>query len=247
LLQRLAAFFDGHREVLVPARDKMIEARRLLGNCPLFAGLTADDRSAIVSRARIRTLAAGDMVFAIGSPGKEMMAVIGGTIRITVPSADGKELLLAIIKPGEVFGELSVLDGKERSADAIADSAVVLAVLDRQDVLAFFERNPSSWLQLVTVLCERLRRTDQMFAEVALLQLPLRLARTMLRVTQTQAAPQDAKIQLSQRQLASMVGGTRESVNRCLRKWQGSGIIRISEGDILIVDRAALEVIAEQS
>jgi CRP/FNR family cyclic AMP-dependent transcriptional regulator len=231
----------------VTAPDKMIEARRLLGNCALFGGLTSDERAAIVSRARIRTLAAGDIVFTIGSPGKEMMAVISGTIRITVPSPDGKELLLAIIKPGEVFGELSVLDGKERSADAVADTAVTLAVLDRQDVLSFFERNPSSWLKLVTVLCERLRRTDQMFAEVALLQLPLRLAKTMLRVTQTQATAQSSKIKLSQRQLASMVGGTRESVNRCLRKWQGSGIIRISEGDIVIMDRAALESIAEQT
>ena len=231
----------------MPAADKMIEARRLLGNCALFGGLTADERAAIASRARIRTLSSGDQVFAIGSPGQEMMAVISGTIRITVPSPDGKELLLAITKPGEVFGELSVLDNKERSADAIADSAVTLAILDRRDVLSFFERNPSSWLKLVTVLCERLRRTDQMFAEVALLQLPLRLARTMLRVTQTQAAGRDAKIQLSQRQLASMVGGTRESVNRCLRKWQGSGIIRISEGDILIMNRAALESIAEQT
>ena len=86
-----------------------------------------------------------------------------------------------------------------------------------------------------------------MFAEVALLQLPLRLAKTMLRVTQAQAASQSSKIQLSQRQLASMVGGTRESVNRCLRKWQGSGIIRISEGDIVITDRAALEDIAEEA
>jgi len=140
-----------------------------------------------------------------------------------------------------------VLDGKERSADAAADTATTLAVLDRQDVLSFFERNPASWLKLVTVLCERLRRTDQMFAEVALLQLPLRLAKTMLRVTQAQAAAQSSKIQLSQRQLASMVGGTRESVNRCLRKWQGSGIIRISEGDIVITDRAALEHIAEEA
>src|SRR5437868_2285956 len=115
----------------------MIEARRLLGNCALFGGLTSEERAAIVSRARIRTLAAGEMVFAIGSPGQEMMAVISGTIRITVPSPDGKELLLAIIKPGEVFGELSVLDGQERSADAAADTAVTLAVLDRRDVLSF--------------------------------------------------------------------------------------------------------------
>jgi CRP/FNR family cyclic AMP-dependent transcriptional regulator len=69
-------------------------------------------------------------------------------------------------QPGEVFGELAVLDGKERSADAIAENACTLAMLYRSDVLSFFHRNPSAWLKLVEVLCQRLRRTDQAFAEV---------------------------------------------------------------------------------
>ena len=71
-----------------------------------------------------------------------MMAVLSGTVRISFPSNDGKELLLAIIHPGEVFGELAVLDGKERSADAVAESACALAILDRRDILSFFDRNP---------------------------------------------------------------------------------------------------------
>jgi CRP/FNR family cyclic AMP-dependent transcriptional regulator len=230
----------------VPERHEISEGRRLLANCPLFSGLSASERAAIATRARIRTVSAGEMVFAIGSPGDEMMAVLSGTIRISVPSPDGKELLLAMIKEGEVFGELSVLDGKERSADAVAENACTLAILNRRDVLSFFERNPSAWLKLVVVLCERLRRTDQIFAEVALLQLPSRLAKMMLRVTQSNTAALASKIRFSQRELASMVGGTRESVNRCMRKWQSSGIIQISEGTILIMDRAALEAIAEQ-
>src|SRR4029077_15306448 len=87
-------------------------ARQLLGNCVLFVGLSADERVEVVARARIRTVDAGEIVFAIGSPGDQMMALLRGTIRISVPSSDGKELLLAIIRPGEVFGELAVLDGK---------------------------------------------------------------------------------------------------------------------------------------
>jgi CRP/FNR family transcriptional regulator, cyclic AMP receptor protein len=219
-------------------------ARQLLGNCVLFAGLSADERVAVVARARIRTVDAGEIVFAIGSPGDQMMALLRGTIRISVPSSDGKELLLAIIRPGEVFGELAVLDGKERSADAIAEGPCTLAILDRKDILPFFERHPSAWPKLVSVLCRRLRHTDQAFAEVALLDLPARLAKSMLRLVELHSTSTPV-IRFSQRELANMVGGTRESVNRCLRNWQRNGIVQIAEGLIIITDRSALEEMAE--
>ena len=223
-------------------------ARHLLGNCVLFGGLSADERAAVVARARIRTVNAGETVFAMGAPGDQMMALLRGNIRIRVPSVEGRELLLAIIRPGEVFGELAVLDGKERSADAIAESPCTLAILDRHDILSFFERNPSAWPKLVKVLCQRLRHTDQVFAEVALLQLPARLAKSMLRLLDSDGIPALGKtptIRFSQRELANMVGGTRESVNRCLRNWQRNGIVQITEGSIIITNRPALENMAE--
>lgn len=227
--------------------DVLKEARSLLGNCALFEGLSADERAAIVARARIRTFHAGETVFQMGSPGDQMMALISGSIRISVRFAGGKELLLAIIQPGEVFGELAVLDEKERSADAVAENACTLAILDRRDILSFFERTPSAWPKLVAVLCQRLRRTNEGFAEVALLELPVRLARTMLRVSdrQTNSAGATSEIRLSQRELASMVGSRRETVNKCLRTWQLSGIVKISEGSIIITNRPALEHLAE--
>jgi CRP-like cAMP-binding protein len=210
--------------------------------------LSADERAAVVARAGIRTVNAGETVFAIGSPGDQMMALLRGTIRISVPSSEGKELLLAIIQPGEVFGELSVLDGKERSADAIAESQCTLAILDRHDILSFFERNPSAWPKLVKVLCQRLRHTDQVFAEVALLQLPARLAKSIVRLLDSHGTSAPGKmptIRFSQRELANMVGGTRESVNRCLRNWQRNGIVQVTEGSIIIANRRALENMAE--
>jgi CRP/FNR family cyclic AMP-dependent transcriptional regulator len=231
-----------------PEKGTSKEARHLLGNCSLFGGLSTDERAAIAARARIRTYNADETIFTIGSPGDQMMALLSGTIRISVPSLDGKELLLTIIQPGEVFGELAVLDGKERSADAIAETACTLAILERHDILSFFERNPSAWPKLVGILCDRLRRTDQIFAEVALMQLSVRLAKTMLRILNGQinsAVAKTTKIRFSQRELANMVGGTRESVNRCLRKWQRSGLVQISEGSIIVTDRTALQNIAD--
>lgn len=226
----------------------MKQACQLLANCTLLGGLNADERAAVAALARIRTFNAGETVFAIGCPGDQMMALLSGSIRISVPSSAGKELSLAIIQPGEVFGELALLDGKERSADAVAKTPSMVAVLDRRDILSFFDRNPSAWPNLVKVLCQRLRHTDQVFAEVALLEFPMRLAKMILRIanSESDSAPAaQSKIQFSQRELADMVGGSRESVNKCLRNWQRTGLVRISKGSIVIIDRRALENIAD--
>jgi CRP-like cAMP-binding protein len=105
----------------------------------------------------------------MGSLGDSMMAVLTGNIRISVSSSEGKEIVLAIMQPDDFFGELALLDGKARSADAKAIADCSLAVLERRDVLAFFDRHPSAWLGLVQVLCRRLRATTERTAEVALL------------------------------------------------------------------------------
>ncbi len=141
-------------------RGALDEARRLLGNCGLFRGLNIDERAAIINRARIRNFAAGERIFSIGAPGDYMAALLTGTIRITVPSPHGRELLLAILEPGELFGEIALLDGKERSADATANTSSVLAILDRHEVLSFLERNPAAWPRIVEILCDRIRHTD---------------------------------------------------------------------------------------
>ena len=215
----------------------------MLGECSLFRGLGPEQRNAIVSRALIRRFAAGDNIFRMGSPGSSMMAVLSGNVRISISSPGGKELLLAILQPGEVFGEIALLDGKERSADATAVGVCSLAVLERRDVLSFFEHHPETWPRIVEVLCDRLRDNTQHVAEVALLQLPARLAKTLLRVTETEGGA--AQIQLSQRDLGNMVGAARESVNKCLADWQRRGLIRIDENSITILDRGTLEALVE--
>jgi hypothetical protein len=110
------------------------DARRLLANCILFRGLVTGERDAVVARARIRHFAAGETIFLMGSPGTSMMAVLRGTVRISVPSPEGREIVLAILQPGEVFGEIALLDGKERTADARAMTGCDLAVLERRGI-----------------------------------------------------------------------------------------------------------------
>jgi CRP/FNR family transcriptional regulator, cyclic AMP receptor protein len=231
-------------------RTSLESFRRSLGNCVLFREVVAVDKDALLSRARLRRFGAGETIFLMGSPGDSMMAVLNGNVRISVPAVDGREIVLAILHENEVFGEIAMLDGKERTADARAMTPCTLAILERRDVLAFMDRHPSAWLRLVEVLCDRMRRTDLHIAEVALLVLPIRLAKALLRMSDlepiTSIGRKNATIQLSQRELGNLVGAARESVNKCLREWQRAGIVRIESSLIIIADRATLEALAEQ-
>jgi CRP-like cAMP-binding protein len=195
----------------------------------------------------MRHFTAGEIIFLMGSPGNSMMAVLRGTVRISVPSPEGREIVLAILQPGEVFGEIALLDGKERTADARAITACDLAVLERRDVMEFLERQPDAWPRLVGVLCDRLRASDLQMAELAMQQLPARLAKALLRManSETLGRPADS-IQVSQRELGNIVGAARESVNKCLSEWQRSGLVRIERTSIAISDWATLERVAVQ-
>jgi CRP/FNR family transcriptional regulator, cyclic AMP receptor protein len=223
-------------------------ARSLLSNCVLFRGLEPAEREQIVRCAQVRAYRAGETIFTMGSAGSNMMAVLSGTIRITVPASDGKQLLLAVLRSPEVFGELAVLDGKPRSADAVAETACAIAVLERRDIMQFLEAQPSIWPKLVSVLCERLRRADEMLAEVAMMQLPARLAKALLRIVHDLSGGKPAtsklRVPFTQRDLASMVGGTRESVNKCLSAWQREQIVEISDGQLSLLNASALEQLA---
>jgi CRP-like cAMP-binding protein len=224
-------------------RSALDDARRLLAQCSLFGGLTPDERNGLVSRAHLRRFESGETIFLMDSPGDAMMAILEGHVRISVPSPEGKEIVLAILHPREVFGEIALLDGKGRTADARAMSRCSIAVLDRRDVLSFFERQPNAWPKLVEVLCDRLRRTDQHLAEMALLEIPLRLAKTLLRLLAEDTGGQ--RIALSQRELGNIVGASRESVNKCLNEWQRRGIVTIEDNFITIANRKVLEQMAD--
>jgi CRP/FNR family transcriptional regulator, cyclic AMP receptor protein len=124
------------------------DARRLLGECLPFRD-EAEERNALVARVEIRAYSAGETIFSMGSAGDHLMAVLSGSVSISVRSPGGKEIVLAIMQPGEFFGEIALLDGKERAADARAITACHLAILEQRDVLALLivtpRSGPSSW------------------------------------------------------------------------------------------------------
>lgn len=220
-------------------------------DCILFHGLGPAQRDALVARAHIQRFRAGQTIFLMGSPGDGMMAVLEGKVRIGLSSAQGKEMLLATLGEGDVFGEIAMLDGRERTADARALTDCVLGILNRRDVLHFLENNPRACLRLIEVLCRRLRLIDERIGEVVMLQLPARLAKTFLRMMETELEAgripeQAAIIHASQRELGNLIGAARERVNKCLQKWQRAGIVKIEEGVVKVIDREGLERLADE-
>jgi CRP/FNR family transcriptional regulator, cyclic AMP receptor protein len=189
------------------------------------------------------------LIFQKGDPGTSMMAVIRGRVKICTHSADGKELVLNIIDRGGLFGEIAVLDGEPRTADAVALEETDLLVLERRRLLPFLTANPEATLRLMVVICKRLRQTSDHLQDVLFLEAPSRLARWLLRLSETFGKPAPSgirlDIKLSQQQIGSLVGVSRESVNKHLGDWQKAGCIGVESGFITILDKDLLEEIAE--
>jgi CRP-like cAMP-binding protein len=218
------------------------ERRQVLRRSALFARLPDDEIDAILEHAAIRRYVANTQIFYKGDPGSSMMAVLRGRVVITAPSLEGKEVILNIINEGEIFGEIALLDGKERAADATAMTDCELLVIARHSFLPLLER-PVMTRELLNVLCERLRRTSEQVEDVLFLDLEARIAKTLVRFAEDGGAPQPgARVVrgMSQRELGNLVGASREKVNRQLQVWRRAGIITIEEGTILIRDPAAL-------
>jgi CRP-like cAMP-binding protein len=233
--------------VMAGGRNVVEGGRAILGQCGLFRRLSVGERDALLARARVQKYGAHETIFLMGSPGDSMVAVLRGTIRISMQSPDGKEIVLAILGPGEICGEIALLDGKERTADARAATDCTVVVLERRDVLSFFAQYPDAWARLIEVLCERLRTADQQMAEFALLPVPVRLAKALLRLATSDgpAIGEATHVHLTQRELGNVIGATRESVNKYLRAWQRKGCIRIGDRLIVITNRAAVENLTE--
>ncbi|GGF26497.1 Crp/Fnr family transcriptional regulator [Youhaiella tibetensis] len=205
----------------------------------LFPVLNDTERQRFVQSARRQHFKAQQPIFRMGDPGVSMMLIEAGLVRISYPSAEGRVIQLAELGPGTVFGEIALLDGGDRSADASAATDCALLVFPRQEVMTMLAQNWQLTSTVLRLLCERLRRSDERMADLAFFDLPGRLAKTLL---ERAARGPNGRYRVSDTQgvLAEMVGGSRETVNRCLHKWEREGLVELVEGRIYLLDRQAL-------
>ena len=221
------------------------EIVRYLGKCLLFRALDDEAREELASRVRHRQFKSGEPIFHIGAPGQSMMVILKGTVRVSLPGPTGKTVILADLSTGDIVGEVALLDGKGRSADATALTNCTVAALERRDVLPLLEKRPDVCLKLLELMCARLRKSDERMSEIAFFELPARLAKVLLERI-GQAGGSASKLSLSQTELASMINASRENVNRCLKDWQRRGLVSLDERWISILQRNALSDIASR-
>src|SRR5450432_1926626 len=213
---------------------------------PIFSDLDPEAFDQLCRYAKHTTLKRGTTIVSKGDPGNSLIAVISGTVKISVTSPDGRSAILNLIGPGEIFGEVAVLDGHARTADATANTNCEIYVIDRRDFIPFVRSQPALAMKFIELLCTRLRWTSDQVEEVILQNLPGRLASALLRLTEKhKLAPAGRTIAVTQQEISEMVGMTRESINKQLRAWAARKWVRLEHGAIVVLNAEPLKELAE--
>jgi CRP-like cAMP-binding protein len=211
-------------------------------NHPIFGILGPDLLQQLRSHARLKTIERGATVFAKRDPGTSLFAILEGQVKVISFSAQGKYAVFNVLGAGDIFGEIALLDGGERTADVIALVDCKLLVIERRDFLPLVHSRPDVAQKLIEVLCGRLRNTSRQVEEVMFLDLSAKLARTLLRLGDSAGGQ---KIALTQSEIAQIIGASRESTNKQLRDWENLNWIRLERGGIVLLDTHALAAVAD--
>jgi CRP-like cAMP-binding protein len=204
----------------------------LLKANPFFGGFDREGLDAVAALCVTRRLDGGESLFLKGDPGDALYAVRRGQIRIATGTDAGRRLTLNLLGPGDVFGEVALLDGRPRTADATATEPTELFMVRRRDFLELLERQPQFAIRLIELLCQRIRWMSERMEESVLFPLSHRLARRLIALGEDYGAD----VAVSQEELAVFVGATRESVNRQLQAWKKRGLVELGRSHIRLVD-----------
>ncbi|ONF50505.1 Crp/Fnr family transcriptional regulator [Methylobacterium radiotolerans] len=211
---------------------------RFLKANAFFAELGPEAIETIAGLCTTRSLARHEILFQKGDPGDALYAVRRGQIRIGAGSDDGRAVTLNLLGPGDVFGEIAFLDGHPRTAEAVALEPADLFVVEGRAFLKLLAGDPALAVQIINLLCQRLRWMSARMEEATLLPLDIRLARRLITLSEDFGA----EIQVTQQELAAFVGAARESVNRVLQDWRRSGLIDLGRARVTV--RASHRLVA---
>jgi CRP/FNR family cyclic AMP-dependent transcriptional regulator len=213
-----------------------------LANVPLLQRLAPYDIEQLAHQLRRRQYARGEVIFLTGDPGINLCIIESGRVKLTLTSQDlGREVALDHLGPGDVFGELALLDGEPRSADAIAVEPTRLLLLSRDDFRTFLTNHPAAALDLLADMSRRLRRDAQVIQDAAFLDVPARLARVALRLAEPAGDGMLRTPPMSQADLASLVLTTRATLNKFLGIMTDQGLLRWDGGRLVVLDKERLE------
>lgn len=233
----------GHVPLRFSAPSMSVSVDRIadfLGTVPLFREL---ERSALRSFADItreHKYGKGTVIVSEGDPGDALYLVRTGEVKVVLVAEDGREVILGVLGVGDHFGELSLIDGRPRSAHVIATSTASLLVLRRADFRRQVEQQPQVAWALLMELSRRLRQADGTIGSLVLLDVPGRVARVLVE-NATPGQPATLIKPMTHQVMAQMIGASRETVSRAMSEFQDKGWISVARRQVTIVDRVALE------
>lgn len=211
----------------------------LLRRVPLFAGLSEETLAGLAGRLRRRTFRRGTTIFHKDQAGDALHVIASGRVRFFLPAEGGDELTIDIAGAGDVFGELALLDGQPRSASAEALEDTVTHVLGRQEFQAYLAASPELAAALIGLLSTRLRHVTDYAESLAFLDVHARVARALLELAGRYGVRGEGiaiDLDLTQTDLATMVGATRERVNRALAAFREQGLVELRGRQIVLRD-----------
>ena len=209
------------------AKEQLLE---MLGRTSLFGALEEADRKAVAQEMRETTFNAGQSIFARGDPGRDIYLVTAGRVRLSVLTAEGRELSFAHAEPGQVFGEIAVLDGGARTADATAVTKVTALTLSKGALTRLIEQRAVVREAVIRFLCNRVREADHQLEGIALYPIEVRLARFFLAASRQKGELKPGTkvvidLPISQSELALLIGASRPKVNAALALLEDGGAI----------------------
>lgn len=232
------------------ARDSS-SAATALQVVPFFKNLGSADANELAGRLVPRRFASGQTIFHLGDPGGLLYIINRGKIKISYNTSEGQEVVLAILGPGDFFGELALLDDTPRSATAESLEPTETWTLHRDDFIHYITENPAFSLHVLQTLAQHIRRLNSQLADIFFLDLPGRLARTLLHLAEQYGRETDEGIlidlPLTQTDLAEMTGATRVSINKAIGRFRRSGWIKTAGRKVIILNHAALQGLIQVS
>ncbi len=228
----------------VDARDRLVAARGALGRLP------ERDLFNLMQRAAIRSFRARKSIYRAGDPGRTVIAVLEGHVKLSTTTEGGREVVMEIVPPGSCFGEYGVLNNWPRDADAVTLSRARLLIIDGRQFTQVMERSVEGAQAMMRLLSERLRHARQRVVDVTVLPAPARLAKALIDLAELQCpvvlGGVRIELRLSQAELGGMTGLTRESINKNLAALRDAGLISLAGGSVTLIDIAALDGLSRE-
>lgn len=217
----------------------------VLANVTLFKGLSEADRDNLASLMSESTLKRGESLFHEGDAGDRLYLVVDGKVKLSHTASDGRENLLAVLGPGEIIGELSLFDLQPRSSTVTAIAHTRLFSLSHTDMRAYIENHPTLAINMLKEMALRLRNTNQQLADLVFSDVPGRVAKALLDLAERfgERTPEGIYVphDLTQEELAHLVGASRETVNKSLADFTSRGWIRLEGRAVLLIQVARLQ------